>query len=137
MHLLDLTDYLSHLILVLHDLENLLLLHLLLGRLKLLVRVLLLLLLWVLAYAAELEGLDRLWDKDSLWLHHVGIRPHIQLYALIRSALEITHELVVRLYAELMGVDLLLEGHGVVRQWLRLLLLLGHLLLAGVLYDVN
>ena len=122
---------------MLHDLENLLLLHLLLGRLKLLVRVLLLLLLWVLAYAAKLEGLDRLWDKDSLWLHHVGIRPHIQLYALIRSALEITHELVVRLYAELMGVDLLLEGHGVVRQWLRLLLLLGHLLLAGVLYDVN
>ena len=91
--------------------ENLLLLHLLLGRLKLL---LLMLLLWVLTYIAKLERLNRLRDKDSLWLHHVGIWPHIQFYAVVRSPLEITHELVVWFYAELMGVDLLLEGHGVV-----------------------
>jgi hypothetical protein len=111
--------------------------HLLLGRLKLLVWVLLLLLLWVLTYIAKLEGLNRLRDEDSVWRHHVGIRPHIHLNAFIRSALEIAHELVVGLYAELMGVDLLLEGHGVVREWLLLLLLLGQLLDARVLDDVN
>lgn len=58
----------SHLILG-HVLENLLLLHLLLGRLELLVGILLLLLLlWVLTYVAKLEGLNRLWDIDALRL---------------------------------------------------------------------